>query len=271
MKRRKVITLMGTRPEAIKMMPVARELNRRNSVFEHMLVTTAQHRQMLDQVLDVFGIKPDIDLALMQPDQSLGGFASSALSSLFDLFGSVKPDAVLIQGDTTTVTIGALAAFYQKILVGHVEAGLRSFNNSNPFPEEMNRRIASCISALHFAPTQQARLNLLREGVAQDRIFVTGNTIVDSLRSVPLGIAFEAERLNQVDFEGKRILLVTAHRRENHGPPLRSICCALRIIASSFDDVEILYTVHLNPNVRPVVYERAGGGARHSSGRSRLL
>lgn len=241
------------------MMPVVRELNRLNYTFDHTLVTTAQHREMLDQVFEVFGVKPDIDLALMQNNQSLGDFASRALGALFELFGTLKPDAVLIQGDTTTVTIGALAAFYSGVIVGHVEAGLRSFDTQNPFPEEMNRRIASCISDLHFAPTEQSRLNLLREGVPQQNVFVTGNTIVDALRSIQLGISFNNERLKQIDFDGKRVLLVTAHRRENHGLRLRLICCALRSIVSSFDDVEIVYPVHLNPNVSRVVHEELDG------------
>ena len=257
-RRKKIVTVMGTRPEAIKMMPVVRELNHRRDVFDHVLVATAQHRQMLDQVLSLFGVEPDVDLGLMQHDQSLGGFAARALASLFDLFGSIKPDAVLIQGDTTTVTIAALAAFYQGIRVGHVEAGLRSFDTKNPFPEEMNRRLAGCMSEMHFAPTERARLNLLREGVSDDDVFVTGNTIVDALRSIPLGCGFEDQRLAGIDFDRKRVLLVTAHRRENHGMPLRSICWALRMLAEDFDDVEIVYPVHLNPNVSSVVREELG-------------
>jgi UDP-N-acetylglucosamine 2-epimerase (non-hydrolysing) len=258
-RRHKVITLIGTRPEAIKMMPVVCELNRRSDIFDTLLVTTGQHREMLDQVLAAFGATPNIDLGLMEQNQSLGGFASRALSSLFDLFGSTKPDAVLIQGDTTTVTIGALAAFYQGILVGHIEAGLRSFDTSNPFPEEMNRRLAACISNLHFAPTERAGLNLLREGVPEENIYVTGNTVVDALKSMPLGADYDDPRLRRIDFNGKRVLLVTAHRRENHGLRLRLICCALRSIVSNFPDVEIVYPVHLNPNVRAVVNEELSG------------
>ena len=250
---------MGTRPEAIKMMPVVREINRRNDRFDHTLIVTAQHRELLDQVLEVFEIKPDIDLALMQQNQSLGGFASRALARLFDLFSILKPDAILIQGDTTTVAVGALAAFYNGAVIGHVEAGLRSFDARNPFPEEMNRRIASCLADLHFAPTQQARINLLREGVPQEKVFVTGNTIVDALRSIPLRESFDNEHLNRVDFQGKRVLLMTAHRRENHGPRLRSICRALQSIVAGFGDVEIVYPVHPNPNVSAVVHEELDG------------
>ena len=253
MNRQKLVTVIGTRPEAIKMMPVVRELNNRSDLFEHTLVATAQHRQMLDQVLSVFGVSPDIDLGLMQHDQTLGGFASRALACLFDLFGQLKPDCILIQGDTTTVTMAALAAFYQGVSVGHVEAGLRSFDNKNPFPEEMNRRLAGCLSGMHFAPTERSQVNLLREGVRADNIFVTGNTIVDALRSIPLDGEFEDSRLSSIDFDRKRVLLVTAHRRENHGEPLRNICWALKELARDFDDVEIVYPVHLNPNVRSMV------------------
>ncbi|HKP87304.1 MAG TPA: UDP-N-acetylglucosamine 2-epimerase (non-hydrolyzing), partial [Blastocatellia bacterium] len=226
---------------------------------DHRLVITAQHQEMLYQALAIFGMKPDVDLGLMQQNQSLGGFASRALAALFDLFGSIRPDAVLIQGDTTTATVGALAAFYQGIMVGHIEAGLRSFDTNNPFPEEMNRRLASCIANLHFAPTERARRNLLSEGVAQENVFVTGNTVVDALKSIPLGTDFDDARLRQIDFDGKRVLLVTAHRRENHGLPLRLICCALRNIVADFPDVEIVYPAHLNPNVRDVVNEELGG------------
>jgi UDP-N-acetylglucosamine 2-epimerase (non-hydrolysing) len=169
---------MGTRPEVIKMAPVVRQLQRQSSTFEHILVTTAQHREMLDQVMAVFAMKPDIDLALMQQNQSLAAFASRSLTSLSDLFVRLKPDAILIQGDTTTVMTAALAAFYNNVRTGHVEAGLRSFDRRNPFPEEMNRRVAGSLSDMHFAPTERARQNLLREGTHDGDIFVTGNTIL---------------------------------------------------------------------------------------------
>jgi len=253
MSRRKVITIMGTRPEVIKLAPVIRELERCKATFDHIVVTTAQHREMLDQVLKVFRIEPDIDLNLMQRDQSLANFASRSLVSLSNMLYEMRPDAVLIQGDTTTVMTAALAAFYQDIRVGHVEAGLRSFDNRSPFPEEINRRMATCLTDMHFAPTEGARRNLLREGMPDENIFVTGNTIVDALKSIPLEGCFDDERLEQIDFNHQRILLVTAHRRENHGERLRSICRALRTLADSFDDVEVIYPVHLNPNVRAVV------------------
>src|SRR5438128_912701 len=177
MSRHKVVSIVGTRPEVIKMAPVVLELQRRQSVFDHTLVNTSQHREMVVQALTLFGIEPDVDLDLMEHNQTLASFASRALSSLSNLLIELKPDVILIQGDTTTVMTAALAAFYQGIKVGHVEAGLRSFDRGNPFPEEINRRIAGCLTDIHFAPTERARLNLLSEGVAEEHIFVTGNTI----------------------------------------------------------------------------------------------
>src|SRR3989442_3526378 len=181
--RHKVVTIVGTRPEVIKMAPVVRELRCRHSVFDHTLVNTSQHREMLVSALTLFGIEPDIDLKLMEENQSLASFASRSLSSLTNLLSELKPDLILIQGDTTTVMTAALAAFYQNIRVGHVEAGLRSFNRRHPFPEEINRRFVGLLADLHFAPTERARQNLVRDGVAENSIFVTGNTIVDALRS----------------------------------------------------------------------------------------
>lgn len=246
---------MGTRPDVIKLAPVVRELHQQRDTFDHTLVTTAQHRELLDQALAVFALEPDIDLGLMQQNQSLADFASRALSSLSDLLAKQKPDAVLIQGDTTTVMMAALAAFYQGIWVGHIEAGLRSFDHRNPFPEEINRRIASCLTNLHFAPTERARQNLLREAVPEGNIFVTGNTVVDALQSISITGAFDCEPLNAIDFAGKRVLLVTAHRRENFGQPLRSICQALQRLISRFEDIEIVYPLHLNPAVQTIVNE----------------
>jgi UDP-N-acetylglucosamine 2-epimerase (non-hydrolysing) len=259
---RKVVTIIGTRPEAIKMAPVIRELARHGDAFEHVLVTTAQHREMLDQVLRAFDIKPDVDLSLMQQNQTLAAFASRALMSLSELLAELKPDAILVQGDTTTVMSAALAAFYQGVQVGHVEAGLRSFDRRNPFPEEINRRIAGCLSSLHFAPTERARQNLLREGVPDETVFVTGNTVVDALQSIRLEEGFDDEALSRLDYTHRRILLVTAHRRENHGAPLRSICRALKTLVAGFADVEVIYPVHLNPNVSETVHEELDGVAR---------
>jgi UDP-N-acetylglucosamine 2-epimerase (non-hydrolysing) len=258
MNRIRIFSIVGTRPEVIKMAPVIRALGG-DGRFESLVVTTAQHRQMLDQVLSIFGIEPDVDLGLMQHNQSLAGFASRSLLALSDLFDREKPDCVLVQGDTTTVMTAALAAFYQGVKVSHIEAGLRSLDRLNPFPEEMNRRMAGCLADLHFAPTELARRNLLREGVPERDIFVTGNTIVDALLSIPLETPFDDPGLAAADLEGKRIVLVTAHRRENHGRPLKSICRALKELVAKFDDIMVIYPVHLNPNVSAPVHAELAG------------
>ena len=259
MSRHKVVSIVGTRPEVIKMAPVVLELRRWPSVFDHTLVNTSQHREMVGQALTLFGMKPDIDLNLMEENQSLGSFASRSLSSVGSLLSELKPDLILIQGDTTTVMTAALAAFYQGIRVGHVEAGLRSFNRRHPFPEEINRRFVGLLADLHFAPTERARQNLLRDGVNENSIFVTGNTIVDALQSIPPAEAFDDQRLDHIDYDRRRILLVTAHRRENHGAPLLSICRGLKALVAKFDDIEIVFPVHLNPNVRSLVNKELSG------------
>ena len=255
MSRRKIVTILGTRPEVIKMAPVVREFERRADRFTHTLVTTAQHREMLDQVLEVFGLVPAIDLGLMEPNQGLAEFAARALLAVSTLLSDLKPELILVQGDTTTVVSAALAAFYQGVRIGHVEAGLRSFDRRNPFPEEINRRIAGTLADFHFAPTERARHNLVNEGVAESRIFVTGNTIVDALNSISLEPPFDDPSLARLEHTGNRVLLVTAHRRENHGQPLRSICRALKSLIGKFDDIEVVYPVHLNPRVGMVVRE----------------
>ncbi len=254
----KIVSIVGTRPEVIKMAPVVLELERRKSEFDHLLITTSQHREMLFGALRMFGLQPDFDLNLMQDNQTLGSFASRSLMSLSNLLEELKPHFILIQGDTTTVMTAGLAAFYLGIGVGHVEAGLRSFQKHNPFPEEINRRIAGSVADVHFAPTAGARENLLREGVSPKDIFVTGNTIVDALQAMPAIEKFDTPLLSTIDFENKRTILVTAHRRENHGPNLKSICAALKTTASQFPDVQIIYPVHLNPNVQTVVREELG-------------
>jgi UDP-N-acetylglucosamine 2-epimerase (non-hydrolysing) len=262
MNRRRIMTIMGTRPEGIKMAPVIRELRRRSEQFEAVVVATGQHREMLGQVLAAFDIQPQIDLALMQHNQALAAFASRAIAALSNLYAEMKPDAVLVQGDTTTVMSAALAAFYHRIKVGHVEAGLRSFDRQNPFPEEINRRVAGCVADLHFAPTERAKQNLLREGVPPGSVFVTGNTIVDALQSIRLEGEFENRSLDAVAVSGRRIILVTAHRRENHGPPLAAICDALRTLVAKFKDIEVVYPVHLNPSVRGPVFDSLGSTPR---------
>lgn len=257
-----IVTVVGTRPEVIKMAPVIREIERRRELFHHTLVTTAQHREMLDQALEAFHLKPDIDLGLMRQNQDLAEFASSALTVLSKVLCELDPDFLLIQGDTTTVMTAALAAFYRGIRIGHVEAGLRSFDRGNPFPEEINRRITSCLADIHFAPTELSRLNLLREGVPPDRIFVTGNTIVDALESITTGDDFDDDSVARLNLKGSRVLLVTAHRRENHGGPLRSICEALKTLVLAFEDLQIVYPVHLNPSVQAIVQEELGDAER---------
>ena len=259
MSRIKVASIMGTRPEVIKMAPVVRELGRRAWSFEQTVVATAQHREMLDQVLATFTIAPDVDLNLMQPDQGLAAFASRSLTAVSQLLEDLNPDLVLIQGDTTTVMTAALAAFYHGISVGHVEAGLRSYDKRNPFPEEINRRVASCLVDIHFAPTERARRNLVREGVSDADIHVTGNTVVDALGSIHVEGSFEDDDLKAVNFAARRVLLVTAHRRENHGEPLKAICKALKSVVESSEDVAIVYPVHLNPKVGEIVTGELSG------------
>lgn len=248
---KRILTVFGTRPEAIKLAPVIRELGKHRSQVQSLVCVTAQHRQLLDQALQWFEIAPDIDLDLMQPDQRVADFAHRALLAIDDVVREVQPDLVLVQGDTTSVMVTALAAFYNHCSVGHVEAGLRTGCREQPFPEEINRRIASVLSTYHFAPTSRAADALRAENVPEEAIFVTGNTVVDALiftinRPVQLELSF--------DTDGRRLILVTAHRRESFGAPFESLCLALREIADQNADVEIVYPVHLNPRVRDPVY-----------------
>jgi UDP-N-acetylglucosamine 2-epimerase (non-hydrolysing) len=251
----KILSIFGTRPEAIKMAPVLKQLNQRPDQFTSVVCVTAQHRQMLDQVLSLFEIRPDYDLNIMRPDQSLAQVTAIALMELDGVIREEKPDWVLTQGDTTTAMVGALAAFYRRIRVGHVEAGLRTWDKFQPFPEEINRKIADAVCDLHFAPTETARENLLREGVNDASIVLTGNTVIDAL----LDVAGREFDWNESELAAiprhKRLILVTAHRRENFGEPLQEICAALKEIASLYSDVHLVYPVHLNPNVRNVVFE----------------
>jgi UDP-N-acetylglucosamine 2-epimerase (non-hydrolysing) len=249
MRRSKIITVVGTRPEAIKMAPVIRELARRAGRFEQVVVSTGQHREMLRPIFAAFDIVPDVDLDLMQPSHGLAEFASRSMAALGALLDRLKPEAVLVQGDTTTVMAASIAAAYAKVRVGHVEAGLRSFDRLNPFPEEINRRVTSAVADFHFAPTERARANLLREGIDPDTVFVTGNTIVDALGTFRPEGAFEDPRLAAIDLTGRRLVLLTAHRRENHGQPLRGVFEAVRRLLANFPDVVVIYPVHLNPSV----------------------
>lgn len=256
----KVITVIGTRPEAIKMAPVIKELEKYPDEFESVICATAQHREMLDQVLDTFDISPHYDLDLMQPDQSLSQLTARILIALDHVVVEERPDWVLVQGDTTTVMAASLVAFYHRVKVGHVEAGLRTGERFQPFPEEMNRRIADVIADLYFAPTERSRQNLLREGVPLQAIVVTGNTIIDALLMTCRRVGRRPLDARFGSIDDKRLILVTAHRRENFGAPLANICRALLEIARRYrDDVHIVYPVHFNPNVFHPVHEALGG------------
>lgn len=262
----KVLTVFGTRPEAIKMAPVVRSLFA-DAAIEIKVCVTAQHRQMLDQVLDLFDIKPDFDLNLMKPGQDLTDITSNVLLGLRSVFQEWRPDWVLVHGDTTTTLASGLAAYYEKILVGHVEAGLRTGNIYSPWPEEMNRRVTGAIANLHFSPTEQAKKNLIREGVQEDSIHVTGNTVIDALlevvdrlRNDDVLIARMQQQFNFLNSD-KRLILVTGHRRENFGGGFESICSALNQIALR-DDIEVIFPVHLNPNVQEPVRRILGANPR---------
>ena len=256
---KKMLVLLGTRPEAIKMCPVIAALQG-EAGFLTVVCSTGQHRAMLDQVLTLFAVKPDIDLQLMRPDQTLAGLHSRAMAELDEVLAEQAPDCVLVQGDTSTAMVGALAAFYRQIPVGHVEAGLRTDDIYHPFPEEVNRRIIGCLAALHFAPTRRAADALLREGAKPANVFLTGNTVVDALLWVK-------ERLSPALREkyqrpGQRLVLVTAHRRESFGEPFRDLCRAFLELLRRNPDLWILYPVHLNPHVQRVVQELLSGHER---------
>jgi UDP-N-acetylglucosamine 2-epimerase (non-hydrolysing) len=265
MKLLKVLAIFGTRPEAIKMAPVVKELKRHPERFRCLVCVTAQHRQMLDQVLDLFEISPDYDLDIMKPGQSLFDVTSNVLLGLRSVLEKERPDIVLVHGDTTTTMAAALAAYYCGIKVGHVEAGLRTHDKFSPFPEEVNRRVTGVLADLHFAPTEAARQNLLGEGVCQKNIFVTGNTVIDALLSVVDKIRTNvelkrrlAETFSFLDAE-KKLILVTGHRRESFGEGFENICLALAELAQKRSDIEILYPVHLNPRVQEPVRRILGG------------
>lgn len=255
----RVLSVIGTRPEAVKMAPVVQTL-RSTSGIESIVCVTAQHRQMLDQVLNLFEITPDIDLNLMQPNQSLAQITAAIFTHLDPVIRNVKPDWILSQGDTTTVMATALLAYYNRVKFGHVEAGLRTGDKFQPFPEEVNRMVAGVVADLHFAPTQWAKQNLLRENIPAERIIVTGNPVIDALRQVAQKNAPpEVEKLLE-QIHPRRLILVTAHRRENFGQPLENICTALKTLAETCtDQIHIVYPVHLNPNVQNTVYPRLGG------------
>jgi UDP-N-acetylglucosamine 2-epimerase (non-hydrolysing) len=258
----KVLTVFGTRPEAIKMAPLVKRLKKEPGI-ESILCVTAQHREMLDQVLELFELTPDYDLNIMKQNQTISQITSNVLMGLEEIYQKEKPDIVLVHGDTTTTFAASLAAFYQQIKVGHVEAGLRTFDKYSPFPEEMNRILTGHIADLHFAPTERNRQNLLREGVPSEAVIITGNTVIDALLEVAgKPYEFEDETLKNIDFERKRVITVTCHRRENLGENMEQIFGAIRDIAAEFEDTEIIYPVHMNPKVREIAGRVLGNAER---------
>lgn len=255
----KVLSVFGTRPEAIKMAPIVLALKERGDV-ESIVAVTGQHREMLDQVLDIFGIVPDYDLDIFTPGQSLTDIAVRSLRGLEDIFKTTKPDLLLVQGDTSTVFAAALSAFYHGVKIGHVEAGLRSHNLYSPYPEEANRKLTGVLANYHFAPTESNRQNLLREGYDDKTIYITGNTVIDALAYTERkDFVFDDAALNAIDFKMKKTILLTCHRRENLGAPMKRIFSAVRRIADEYDDVEVIFPVHLNPKVREIAEAELGG------------
>lgn len=258
----KVMTIFGTRPEAIKMAPLVRELQSREEI-ESIVCVTAQHREMLDQVLELFNIEPDYDLDIMKERQSLTGITTRVLQGVEEIIKKAAPDVVLVHGDTTTTFAGSLAAFYNKVKIGHVEAGLRTFNKYFPYPEEMNRKLTGAMADMHFAPTDTSMGNLLNEGINKDMIFITGNTVIDAMKkTVEDNYIFENQELNDIDFKNKKVIMVTAHRRENWGKPIENICMGLKKLTEEYKDIEIVYLVHLNPVVRDMVHSILGNQER---------
>ena len=268
---KKIMLIFGTRPEAIKMAPVIKALEREKSFFQPIICVTAQHRQMLDQVLDLFDINPDFDLNIMKEGQDLYDITSNVLVSLRDILKQVQPDIVLVHGDTTTTLAASLASFYQQIPVGHVEAGLRTHNIYSPWPEEINRQITGRIASYHFAPTESNKKNLLKENVDENKIFITGNTVIDALQLIIKKIAHNTtlqEELNQKInvcgydvhrlLQGRKMVLITGHRRENFGEGFRNICRAIKDLNNMYPQVDFIYPMHLNPNVRKPIKEVFG-------------
>lgn len=261
MSKLRVMTIFGTRPEAIKMAPLVQELNKRPEI-ESLCCVTAQHRQMLDSVLDIFSLKPGYDLDIMEPRQTLSTITTKCLLGLEDVFAKAKPDLVLVHGDTSTTFAGALGAFYHQIRVGHVEAGLRTWDKYSPYPEEMNRKLVGSIADLHFCPTIANRANLALEDITKG-VFITGNTVIDALKTtVVKDYRFATELLNRLDYEQRKIILVTCHRRENYGEPMTNIMTALRRVADAHPEVELVYPVHLSPIVREAAQKHLGGHER---------
>ena len=260
MKKLKLMTVFGTRPEAIKMCPLVLEMGKYPDYIEPIVAVTAQHREMLDQVLELFNIKPDYDLNIMASGQTLYDITTRALTGLKEVIEEAKPDMVLVHGDTTTTFAGALAAFYAQVPVGHVEAGLRTGNKYSPYPEEMNRKLTGSIADMHFAPTSTSKANLLKENVNPETILVTGNTVIDALQTtVKADYEFADAEFNKIFARGNRLILMTTHRRENLGEPMRNVYKALRKVLETHADVEAIFPVHKNPKVRDIVQEELGG------------
>ena len=258
----KVMSVFGTRPEAIKMAPLVKALEK-EELTESIVCVTAQHREMLDQVLNDFKIVPDYDLNIMKAGQTLEDITVRALTGIGDVIRKEKPDIVLVHGDTSTTFAASLAAYYNQTKVGHVEAGLRTYDKYQPFPDEMNRRLTGAMADLHFSQTSLARENLLKENIDKDIIFITGNTAIDALKTtIDNDYVFTVEELNKIDYKAKRVITVTAHRRENLGEPLENICNALKKIIDNYDDVELVYAVHKNPAVSNTVHRILGGNER---------
>ena len=263
MRRKRIAVVIGTRPEAIKMAPVIIELRKAAEHVETIVISTAQHRQMLDQILPLFNIMSDVDLNIMRHNQTLSDLTARVLSTVDQALKDIQPDILLVQGDTTTVLACALAAFYNHIPLGHIEAGLRSHDLKNPFPEEANRHLASVLTQIHFSPTILSRKNLKDEGVPPHNIFVTGNTVVDALmHHVNTPFDIQQSPLANIPVEGNRVILVTSHRRESWGRELHNICMAIKELVRKYSDVIAVYPVHMNPNVRQTVEEMLAGEER---------
>lgn len=255
----KVLNIIGTRPEVIKMAPIIMEFKKRTSDFEAHTVLTGQHKEMCVPYLELFSIEPDRDLSIMEKDQTLNTIVINILRTLPQVIEEYAPDYIFVQGDTTSAFAAAVAAYHSKVKVAHVEAGLRTGNKYNPYPEEMNRKLVGSLADLHFAPTSHAKDNLLAEGVDEDRIFVTGNTVIDAMKMIVRDdYRFNDEVLSKVNFDTKRVICVTTHRRESIGAPLKNTIEALKIIIGLYQDVEIVLPVHYNPNVRGVISESLG-------------
>ncbi len=258
----KVLSIFGTRPEATKMVPLIKALEKCPHI-ESRVCVTAQHREQLDQVLEIFDLKPEYDLDIMKNRQTITDVTVNALIALEGVIKDFTPDLILVHGDTTTTLAGSMAAFYNKVQIGHVEAGLRTYNKYSPYPEEMNRKLTDALADIFFAPTDVSKDNLLKEGIEESKVYITGNTAVDTLKyTVKKDFKFYTKELTDLDFDSKRVITMTAHRRENIGEPMKNICRAVRSIVEKYEDVEVVYPVHLNPAVREIVQEILGGVAR---------